>query len=333
MEDEILPRLPDAIAEPALRDFISQGAYDRDVVPKRCDPALVERLLYELAAPDAGSRRHSKALELSTLYSLRGMATYYANAMTAEMGGGGRLDEGSQGSLVMLVALLGSPDEAEISHGYYDRVMLPAPTAHRRVPMLIACLIALGPRFAPGRLPGFVENWSRTADQREPNPDDAYFFAQELARAANDEMPRALAAIARRAEIAALPGTEQVRRVLRLYARIDAAHAEALSAWTVAHVALIANGTIERRQAFSALLRDELTALPEAALPEATADFARVRLLRAVEYVTPSALSDAEKSELAAALDLDQEDPISTVQPTLVTAKVEGAPVQGGIDD
>jgi hypothetical protein len=303
-----LPVLPDALAEPLLRDFFASNIYDPMIPPRRCDPALVARVTLAEAGPSADPSRHSHALTLCGAYALRETAGAYAGMLGLDT-----LEPGSQGLLVTLAALVGDDDARDRAQAHFETVMLADPDARQRIPLLLTCLVALGPDAAPGPLPGLVSGWWTEAQARAGASDAAYIASQELARIANDELPTALDAIALRADIEAAPAQEQVWRMIRLYAQLDIAHAAALHRWCAFRLIAIATRGPEARAALADLFR---AALPEAeALAPETAAFIRARLLWGVAHCAPGSITPEDAAALAAAEAEGQDEIISTAQP------------------
>lgn len=313
-DDYSVPVLPNSVAETLLREHLAQGMYNRDVLPKRCNPMLVDRILRQEAGAEAASGRHERAVDLCGLYTLRSTAAFYGEILKADSATRA-LDPRSQHSLVTIAALTGEPDVTETAYRYYDEVMLTAPDAVERFPVLMSAMLALGPRYAPGRLPDLAAGWLKDAEAGSERSDAAYLQSQELARNVGDTLPRALDALGSRAEIMSLAARGRMERMIRLYAQMDIDYDEELGRWASFELLSAADASLDARVALTAMFREAREKVPMLDLGDEEAQFSDVRLLRAIEHLAPATLTSDEQSALAIARTNGQRDLISAVQP------------------
>lgn len=265
------------IARAALHHYVFAFDARVDSLPRRIDPALVERFLREelkKRRPDPGEAERMVALALR--HETQGIVP----DLLALLDCGERSVQAYVVSLRLTAAvgLLGTSEQRAAGLPYY-RYLLSLPFAAYRMDAVLACYQAYGPEepLAPLRRRA-LSLAAELSSSRPALGSEAHIKSLELAGLETD-LQRVEKALALEAEIDAIPATEpRLARLVAIYLELDAAYHEVLGPWAVRRL------RAEARHGRSADLQAAFRrALPRLAGREA-AEVWRARALHAVAY-------------------------------------------------
>jgi len=278
---------PIALAE--LHRFVSDFDPRLHSLPKRIDPALVERFLRDkLNKRGPRSDEASQLAALADFYETRGVVP----SVLALLDRSERTDDAYVASLALtsVVGLLGDDAQWNAGRSYYH-YLLSLPYAEARVAEVLSCYAAYAPKETIGVTLGRIDGMLASLAKRAQADADASVLLRAVETHRNVTVPRIEAAIAMEVEIMALAGAARLTRLVDIYLGFDERYNEIVGPWAVRMIL---------REARTGGAEGPIAAF-RAALPRiegrAAADAWRARALHAIEL-----LGGALTTEEAAAI-------------------------------
>ncbi len=228
---------PEAIARAALLHFLYEFDPRIDSLPKRIEPALVDRVLREEL--EKGLPRPQSANQLAALasfYDSRGLVP----VALAKLDARGRTEDELTSTVILaaVVGMLGNDAQRRAGRSYYY-ALLAHPWAAQHFPVLLSCYAAYAP-FEPlgptaQRLTELIASLSAQPE------DEAGPQRRELEDLRGLTLPRIAAAAALQTEILALPApAPRATRLVDIYLGFDERYNEILGPWAIREIQQLA---------------------------------------------------------------------------------------------
>lgn len=281
---------PEASARAALHHYVHDFDPRLDSLPKRIDPALVERFLREqLAAmrrPPPGPATQMAAL--ATFYDTRGIVP----DMLDKLDRGERTDDDLLASTVLtgVVGALGEGEAWNAGRAYYHH-LLSLPFAERHMSEVLGAYASYAPRETPGLTQGRMDTIIAALSAREQTDPAAGPARREMENLRNVTMPRIEAGIAMETEILAIADpAARLDRIVGVYLGFDERYNESVGPWAARQ--LIQAGRAGRGAEIVAAIRRALPGLAGRPAAEAW----KARAVHAIDFfggtLTPEEAKD-----------------------------------------
>lgn len=279
---------PEPVARAALRHFIDDFDPRLDSLPKRIEPALVERVLHEeVQRGRPASDRAGRMVELADFYGTSGIvADWLAQLDRTE-----KTDDALQSSLQFIAAagLFGDREQQAAARSYYHHV-LSLPFAEAHMADLLTCYASLAPAETPGLTLGRIDGILAALRPRADADYAAGVSYRTIDNLRSNTVPRIENGLALAAEIlAAADPTARVARLVEVYLGFDERYHEIVFPRAVRQ--LLREAREGRAQLLVTQLRASLHKLAGRPAEEAW----RARAVHAIEFFG-GALSPEEQS-------------------------------------
>jgi len=222
---------PEAVALTELHRFIYE--YDPRAVhmPKRIEPALVERFLRDELGK--GRPRYSdeaaRMIWLSDFYNTRGVVPSFIGLLTGKE----LTDDEFLTSVVFAVGVsyLGNDVQWNFGRAYYHYLISISDTPHR-LSNVVTCYEAYAPRETVDALAKRIDDMMASVQQQATADDRARKTLNDLQNIRANRLPRLLAGLAAEMELAGItvPAT-RISRLVEIYLDLDEGHNEILGQW------------------------------------------------------------------------------------------------------
>lgn len=222
---------PEPVARAALHHFVHEFDPRTDSVPKRIDPALVERFLREELARERRmpSDHATQIAALATFYDVRGIVP----DLLSHLDRGERNDDDFVTSthFAGTVGLLGDGPAWDTARSYYHH-LLTQPFAERRMSDLLSAYACFAPRESPGLTQGRMDEIIRALTAREQQDPGAGMARREMENLRHVTMPRIEAGIALEGEILGITDpAARLDRLVGVYLGLDERYHEIVHPW------------------------------------------------------------------------------------------------------
>lgn len=281
---------PEPIARTLLHRFVHAFDPRTDSMPKRIDPALVERFLREELAdhrrPPPGQATQMSAL--ASFYDVRGIVP----DLLALLDRSEKTDEELLTSTTFAgtIALLGDRPAFDAARAYYHH-LLSLPFAERRLQDLLGAYTCFAPVETPGLTQGRIDSMIASLAAREQLDPTVGPARRAMENLRNVTLPRIEAGVALTSDIAAVADPAgRLDRIVGVYLGLDERYHEIVGPWAVRQ--LIRAGREGKGVEIVAAIRRALPALAGKPAAEAW----RAKALHAIELfggaLTPEEAKD-----------------------------------------